>query len=182
LRSEPVKAGPPSASYRFRKFARRNAIAAGVAAVMAALVTMVPAGTLWQARVAGAERDRAVDESHCEHLARRRRQRERCEGEAAARRDEDEHGARRARIHATHPALRGLRSRAARAYYVGEAIDRAASDLGGDLDREPEVKPRSATLGNVIAASIARQARPNLERAHALRKEINAEAPETRTR
>src|SRR5262249_53746186 len=43
LRQEPVKAGPPSATYRLRKFARRNwkALAAGLLAVAALVAAVV---------------------------------------------------------------------------------------------------------------------------------------------
>ncbi|HKB04228.1 MAG TPA: hypothetical protein VKD90_18535, partial [Gemmataceae bacterium] len=57
LADEPVLAGPPSALYRFRKFARRNrgaVIAAGL--VLLALVAGV-GGTTWQALQATRERD-----------------------------------------------------------------------------------------------------------------------------
>ncbi len=66
LADEPIAARPPSASYQFRKFARRNkALVGGVAAVMVALTAgAVVAG--WQAvrarraeHVAQSERDRA---------------------------------------------------------------------------------------------------------------------------
>jgi tetratricopeptide (TPR) repeat protein len=59
LRDEPVAAGPPSASYRFRKFARRNrgALVAGAAvAALLAVATVVSTVGFLQARE---QRDRA---------------------------------------------------------------------------------------------------------------------------
>src|SRR5207247_2251933 len=63
LNDEPVQACPPSALYRFRKFARRNKRALASAAVLA-LAVLVVAGTLgW------AVRDR---EAHAQETARER--------------------------------------------------------------------------------------------------------------
>ncbi|MEM8559814.1 MAG: protein kinase [Bacteroidota bacterium] len=55
----PVMARPDTTGYRLRKFAQRNRV--GVAAAAALLVALVLglAGTLWQARIAAAERDTA---------------------------------------------------------------------------------------------------------------------------
>jgi serine/threonine protein kinase/tetratricopeptide (TPR) repeat protein len=64
LRDEPVSAGPPSTTYRLRKFARRHRGAvAGVAAVALALVAGI-AATTWQ----------AVRARHAEEQARRESQ------------------------------------------------------------------------------------------------------------
>ncbi len=62
LNQEPVAAGPPSASYRTRKFVRRHRT--GVAAATVAVVTLVSfAGTMTvQAKRIAAERDRANQE------------------------------------------------------------------------------------------------------------------------
>jgi serine/threonine protein kinase len=60
LKDEPVAAGPPSALYRFRKFARRRR---GVLVSLALIVAALVAGTaisLWQAAVAKIERKSAV--------------------------------------------------------------------------------------------------------------------------
>jgi eukaryotic-like serine/threonine-protein kinase len=59
LEGEPVQAAPPSTAYRFKKFLRRNrgqVVAGGV--VVAALVLGL-VGTIWQATVASAQRDKA---------------------------------------------------------------------------------------------------------------------------
>src|SRR5262249_34342602 len=59
LADEPVSACPPSAAYRFRKFARRNK---GTLTTAVLLATMLVAGTVvssWQAVVAKRERARA---------------------------------------------------------------------------------------------------------------------------
>ena len=49
LHDEPVQAGPPSAAYRFRKFARRNKAALTTAALVAAALFLGLVGTTWQA-------------------------------------------------------------------------------------------------------------------------------------
>jgi WD40 repeat protein/serine/threonine protein kinase len=55
LHDEPVQAGPPSAAYRFRKFARRNKVALAMATVVAAALLLVAVGlaisavTVWRA-------------------------------------------------------------------------------------------------------------------------------------
>lgn len=48
LRSEPVVAGPPSVSYRFRKFVRRHRVGVGVAGAAAAVVVFAAVGTTTQ--------------------------------------------------------------------------------------------------------------------------------------
>ncbi len=60
LHDEPVTACPPSAAYRFRKFARRNKAALTMTAATAALLVLGIAGTGWQAIRATHERNRAV--------------------------------------------------------------------------------------------------------------------------
>src|SRR4029079_11527040 len=68
LHDEPVDAGPPSAAYRFRKFAKRNKAAFIAASVVVAALFLGLAGTTWQAiRATRAERrtqlqfDRALE-------------------------------------------------------------------------------------------------------------------------
>jgi serine/threonine protein kinase/Flp pilus assembly protein TadD len=63
LRDEPVEAGPPSAAYRFRKFARRNRTGLATAALILFFLVLLGGGTGWAAR------DRAVRE---EQLAQER--------------------------------------------------------------------------------------------------------------
>jgi len=82
LADEPVEACPPAATYRFRKFARRNKVAlATTAAVCVALVAGI-IGTTWQAVRATREATRA---SNAETLAQ-----ERYTAERAARAAEQE--------------------------------------------------------------------------------------------
>ena len=60
LNDETVHACPPSAAYRFKKFARRNKVAlATTAAILLCLIAGIT-GTTWQAIRATAQRDRAA--------------------------------------------------------------------------------------------------------------------------
>ena len=69
LDDEPVVACPPSSAYRFKKFARRNKVAFGVALLIAATLMVGIVGTSWQAIRATNAADRA---NGAEHLAQRR--------------------------------------------------------------------------------------------------------------
>jgi len=60
LESRPVEAGPPSASYRFSKFARRNRKVVAAAAILIAVVGLGLAGTTAGFLSASAERDRSL--------------------------------------------------------------------------------------------------------------------------
>jgi non-specific serine/threonine protein kinase/serine/threonine-protein kinase len=58
LRCEPVVAGPPSRTYRLRKFVRRNRIVVAAGAAVATALVLGAAGMTWQAiRATRAERD-----------------------------------------------------------------------------------------------------------------------------
>ncbi len=63
LAGEPVVAAPPSAAYRLRKFVTRHKGPVVAAAVVALALIGGLAGTLWQSRVAAAERDLARKEA-----------------------------------------------------------------------------------------------------------------------
>ncbi len=60
LTSEAVVAAPPGATYRMRKFVRRNRGAVLASAAVAAALMVGVAGFAWQARVASGQRDRAL--------------------------------------------------------------------------------------------------------------------------
>src|SRR5207253_11052626 len=58
LQDEPVQACPPSAAYRFRKFARRNRVALATAALLTATLVLATVVSTWQViRATRAERD-----------------------------------------------------------------------------------------------------------------------------
>jgi WD40 repeat protein/serine/threonine protein kinase/tetratricopeptide (TPR) repeat protein len=70
LNDEPVEACPPSATYRFKKFARRNKAAFTTAAMVATALVFGIIGTAWQAVRAGTERDRANRERDTAQIQR----------------------------------------------------------------------------------------------------------------
>jgi tetratricopeptide (TPR) repeat protein len=60
LNGQPVTARADSVSYRFRKFLMRNALAASAAAIVMIAIVAAALVSLWQAREARAQRDRAL--------------------------------------------------------------------------------------------------------------------------
>jgi hypothetical protein len=70
LSSEPVLARPPSPGYKLRKFARRNKVAIGVAAVLTAMLLAGTGVSLWQAKLAIAARKDADAKAASERGAR----------------------------------------------------------------------------------------------------------------
>ncbi len=72
LHDEAVLACPPSAGYRFRKFARRNKTGLATAAMVAATLVAGIIGTTWQAVRATHEADRATHEANEAKAARAR--------------------------------------------------------------------------------------------------------------
>jgi serine/threonine protein kinase len=74
LMHEPVEARPPSAWYRFTKFARRNKVAISTASMVAGALIVGTIVSVWQARVAVRERDQkaiALDEARAAEAAAR---------------------------------------------------------------------------------------------------------------
>jgi eukaryotic-like serine/threonine-protein kinase len=63
LEHDPVTAGPPSATYRLRKFARRHRFGAAVSASAVVLIVAFAAAVVVQARRVAVERDRANREA-----------------------------------------------------------------------------------------------------------------------
>jgi serine/threonine protein kinase len=57
LMDQPVEARPPSTSYRFSKFARRNKVGISTASMVAGALILGTVMSVWQARVAVRERD-----------------------------------------------------------------------------------------------------------------------------
>src|SRR5881396_1781871 len=82
LNDEPVQACPPSAWYRFRKFARRNKVALVTAALVAAALVLGTAAATWQAIRATRAEDRALAE-------RDEKEQARAEADAARKRAEE---------------------------------------------------------------------------------------------
>src|SRR5262249_21716972 len=75
LHDEPVQACPPSAWYRFRKFARRNKVAFAMASVVALALTAAGVAAVFAYRPHGAEQQRLADQqAHAERLLAEQRQ------------------------------------------------------------------------------------------------------------
>ncbi len=88
LNNETVEACPPSAAYRFQKFARRNKTVIGTLAAIAAALMIGTSVAIWQAIEAHNERDRAVlAENAAEQEAERANNEARRANEEAARAD-----------------------------------------------------------------------------------------------
>jgi tetratricopeptide (TPR) repeat protein len=84
LSDEPVSAGPPTAAYRFRKFARRNKAALRVAAAIAILLVVATAVSIWQAARATTAGKYALQKAADESAARAHAEAARADAEAAA--------------------------------------------------------------------------------------------------
>jgi serine/threonine protein kinase len=69
LHDEPVQACPPSAWYRFRKFARRNKVVLGAAALIAGILLVGIAISTWQAIRAGKAENLAEQRLQAEKVA-----------------------------------------------------------------------------------------------------------------
>ncbi len=70
LSSEPVSASPPSATYKFRKFARRNKAALGAAALIDVVMVAATGVSLWHAGIASVAREEATATALAERAAR----------------------------------------------------------------------------------------------------------------
>ena len=151
LADEPVSATPPSAGYRFRKFARRNRTALRVAAGVAAVMVAATAVSTWQAiRATSAEKlatDRLARATGAEKLAKERLV------EVAAERDAKEKALKDAEaiskflgevFESPDPARDG------RTIKVMELLETAAKKLESDLTVQPGQRAR---LQSVLAST-----------------------------
>jgi serine/threonine protein kinase len=184
LADEPVSAGPPSAIYRFRKFARRNALGLAAAGAVLAALSIGLAGTLWQARAARDQRDRALESERAKDEALAEARDAERAAEAGRQRAETKANTVLAVLELLQRMLGAVRPAVAqgREPTVREVLDLTADGLGGDLDREPEVEAEiRGIVGNVYRSLDQRaKARAHLERALELRERVNGpEAPET---
>ncbi len=143
LNNEAVVACPPSVTYRFRKFARRNKVALATTAMVAAALILGIVGTTWQAvRATRAERD-AVRERDFARDAQQTAMKEaaRADQEAAnARADAAIAQAVNAFIHkdllgSAHPAAEPNRD-----LKVRDVLDRASRNIAGRFADQPRVK------------------------------------------
>jgi non-specific serine/threonine protein kinase/serine/threonine-protein kinase len=155
LHDEPVLAGPPTLSYRVRKYIRRNRVATAAAAVVLLGLVIGSAGVS-----VGLVRSLRAEE------------RARQEAEKARAINEFLNGM----LAAPNP------SRAGREVRVAEVLDRAAQDLKGRFAKEPEVEAAvRATLGlTYMKLGEMDKAGPHLAKALDLRERVlGPDHPET---
>ncbi|MFQ5503684.1 MAG: tetratricopeptide repeat protein [Planctomycetota bacterium] len=148
LERQPVLAGPPGALYRLGKFVARHR--ALVAATLVASLTLLLglAGIVWQATVAAAERDRALE---------------------AREQAEEMHEFFTGMLASADPAkARG------KDVTVRELLDRAAAGMDASLTRRPELRAAIlTTIGNTYV-SLGRhaEAEPHLAEALEIRERV----------
>lgn len=159
LKNEPVVAGPPTAIYRLRKFARRNAAFVAAATLIFVSISLGGAGTLWQARNARRDRDLA----QAAELIATDRQRE---AEVKA-------NTLLAVLQFIQDVFGSVRPAVAqgRTPTVREVLDSASERLARDFDTEPQVEAEIRGIVGGIYRALGRpaDARAHLERARALR-------------
>jgi tetratricopeptide (TPR) repeat protein len=171
LADQPVQAGPPSASYRLRKFVQRNKGPVGAGLALAALLVLGMAGTsIGLVRALRAERRARTAEG----LAKDRLREVTTEKEratAAEAKAKDEAAAAEAVIAFLQDDLLGQASPDENArekkVTVEEVLGRAAARIAGKFAQHPAVEAKiRRTIGNTYRAlSLYSAARPHLERA-----------------
>jgi serine/threonine protein kinase/tetratricopeptide (TPR) repeat protein len=190
LNHEPVSAGPPSAAYRLRKFARRNKGGLAVAAVIVFILVVGIVGTTWgmmwalQARRAEAERAEGERTAKQEALAA-------AAAEKAAREQAQKRLAQIERgVELFAGMLKGISPRAEEKggeplyQQLRRKAEQAAAELDGDVVGDPQAVARLQTiLGNTLrglgsyatAVTLLEKARATRER------ELGADHPDTLT-
>ncbi|HWB03677.1 MAG TPA: serine/threonine-protein kinase [Verrucomicrobiales bacterium] len=133
LHDEAVLASPPSAGYRFRKFARRHKTALGVATVIAVVLVAATGVSVWQAKLAVEARNEATARAASEHAARE-------ESEAITK-------FLTGVFQSPDPARDGL------TITVAEKLEKAVKNLDLDLTTEPACRAQmQAVLGKTYRA------------------------------
>jgi len=168
LTDQPVEACPPSASYRLRKYARRNRVVLSTAALVGLALVAGMGVSLWQAGVARKAQRRAAAEA----VAARRAE-ARAANEAAIARAVNDF---------LNSDVLGQAGDGSPQLTVKEALDRASSRLGNRFQSQPlaEAAIRTTIGASYHKLSQDRLAVPHLERAVALRTlNLSADHPDT---
>ena len=200
LADETVEACPPSATYRLRKFARKNRVMLTTVSAFAASLVLGIGISTWQAIVATTERNRAVKAEKQESLERDAAIAERKRAETAekqAGRERDAAVAERKRADQQRVLAQTVndflqndllgeaapqRNARSKNVTVLELLDRSAAKIPGRFDKEPEVE---ASIRKTIADAYyslgkLEQAEPHMERALELgRRVLGEEHPDT---
>ena len=194
LADEPVEAGPPSASYRFAKFVRRNrvGVAAGSLVLLALAAGIVTTTWQWQQartaeRVAVTERERARSAETMAVADRDRAKKAQEDATQARDQAQRQEAIAQAVIDFLNDDLLGAVAPSANAgrgkdVRMREVLDVAATKIEGKFEGQPEVEARVRdTLGGTYQAlGELKQAHPHMERALALRREgLGDEHPAT---
>ena len=178
LNDEPVEAGPPSASYRLRKYASKHRMALATSAAFIALLVL---GTVIS--VGQALRDRAETVAQSAEQAARSEQRQaveernRAEAQSAVSRAVTEFLQKDLLAQAS-PALNARREKMT----VESLLDRAATKIAGRFDQQPQVEAViRRTIGDTyFSLGLYPQARPHLERSLDIcRRALGSDHPET---
>ena len=159
LADEPVEAVPPSATYRFRKFASRNKAAMAGAALVATALVLGTAVSIWQATLA----------RRAETLAQRR-----LDSEQKALQKATDEAVKATTTSELLQQMLGLANPSAAkgtSYTVRQMLDDFSVDLGDKLRDQPEAEAAiRATIGNAYRGLQAfDKAEPHLKSALDLR-------------
>jgi len=192
LSDRPVEAGPPSASYRLRKFVRRHRAAATAAAAVLVALTGGVAGTTWglvEAVAARAETERKASELEAV-LAFQQSMIEQVDVETMGRdigealRHEGEH-AEDVPADALDRALAGMNlTNVAREIVDRNILDRAAASIEKDFAGEPRIEAaiRQSLGTTYLELGMYDRSLPHMERALVLRRELlGPDDPDTLT-
>jgi serine/threonine protein kinase len=170
LSGDPVEAGPPSATYRLKKFANKNRALIGTAAAFAALLILGVVVSTWQAvRARRAERAATV-------------QRDRADSEAATARAVTDFLQNSLLSQASAQQQSGLNEKPDPDVKVRTLLDRAAASISGKFAGQPLVESNvRGTIGLTYRdLNLIPQADEQLQKAYDLSlKYRGAEDPET---
>jgi serine/threonine protein kinase len=179
LVDEPVRAGPPSATYRLRKFARKYRKALVLAAAFVLLLVAGAVASTWQAiRATLAEQDLRTALGRAE-TAEKDAGKQRDDAIKAQKQADDEAAVAQAVsafLQNDLLAQAGSRFQAAQRHGVDPnlkvrtVLDRAGERIAGKFEQQPEVEAAiRLTIGKSYRdLGLYREAKPHLERAHEL--------------
>jgi serine/threonine protein kinase/tetratricopeptide (TPR) repeat protein len=172
LNDEPVTACPPSAGYRFRKFARRNKVALSATLAAVATLLVLVAGLAISNRLISAARNRAEEQRQLAERLAADEKRSSTQARAEAAKSNAVVTLLQDMLTAAHPD-----SAAGSNYTVRQLLDQFSSGLENRLEDQPEVE---ATLRQLIGSVYTRlrlmdQAEPHLRRALALNRQVFGE-------
>ncbi len=140
LADEPVSARPPSAGYKFRKFARRNKAVLRVAAGIAAVLVFATAVSTWQA-IRARNAEKLAFDRVAEVVAER-------DAKDLARKDAEDISRFLGKVFRSPDP-----SRDGRTITVAETLKIAASDVENDLSAQPAQRAKlQGTLGDTYRA------------------------------